>query len=100
MTWDVNFYLKSYREYSKVEKPVLVTMKYEGLDDEEELKMTPVVNNNNHVNIVSDSESDDFLPLLLFFYPIERGYSLNFCHVSITWMSIHNCLDVIHSKAF
>ena len=35
---DVTFLQKSYNEYSKVEKPILVTTSYEGLDNEEELE--------------------------------------------------------------
>ena len=34
-------------------------MSYEGLDHEEEFKTFPIVNNNNIVNVVSDSDSDD-----------------------------------------
>ena len=33
-------------------------MSYEGSDDEEELKMVPVMINNNNVNVVSNSNSD------------------------------------------
>ena len=60
MTQDVTFLQKSYSEYSKVDKPVVVTTSYEGLDDnEEQLKTLPiVVTNNNKVNVVSDSDSD------------------------------------------
>ena len=55
----MTFLQKSYIEYSKVEKPVLVTTSYEGLDDEEELKMVPVVNqSNNHSNAISNFNSD------------------------------------------
>ena len=58
-TRDMTFLQKSYGEYSKVKKPVLVTMSYEGLDEEEELKMVPIINNNNNNNnIVSASDSD------------------------------------------
>ena len=57
---DMTFLQKSYSEYSKVEKPVLVTISYEGLDDEEELKQVPIVNqNNNNYNVVGDSDSDN-----------------------------------------
>ena len=55
---DVSFLQKSYGEYSKVEKPAVLNMSYEGSDEEEELETVPVENNNNNVNIVSDSESD------------------------------------------
>ena len=58
LTWDVTFLQKSYGEYTQVEKPVVVTTSYEGSDMEEELKKVPVVNNNNSINIVSDSNSD------------------------------------------
>ena len=45
-------------DYKKFEKPVLVTKSYDGLDDEEEHEMIPIVNqNNNYCNTVSDSES-------------------------------------------
>ena len=54
----VTFLQKSYGEYSKVEKPVVLNMSYEGSGDEEELKTVPVENNNNNVNVVSDSDSD------------------------------------------
>ena len=51
----MTFLQKSYG----VEKPVLVMMSYEGLDHEEEFKTFPIVNNNNIVNVVSDSYRDD-----------------------------------------
>ena len=52
------FLQKSYSEYSKVEKPVLVTMSYDGSDEEEELKMVPIViQNNNNYNVVSDLDN-------------------------------------------
>ena len=51
LTWDVTFLQKSYGEYSKVEKPVLVTKSYEGLDCEEELEMFPISVNNNNLDI-------------------------------------------------
>ena len=47
LTRDVTFLQKSYGEYAKVEKPALMTRSYERSDDEEELKMVPLVNNNN-----------------------------------------------------
>ena len=49
---------KSYGEYSKVEKPVILNTSYEGSDDEEELKIVPVDNKNNDVKVVSHSNSD------------------------------------------
>ena len=56
LTKDVTFLQKSYRDYSKVEKPVLVTTSYEGYNEEEELETVPVMDNyNNNYNIVSDS---------------------------------------------
>ena len=59
MTRDVTFLQKSYGKFSKVEKPVLVITSYEGLDDEEELKMVPIISNNKNSNGVSDSNNDD-----------------------------------------
>ena len=54
----MTFLQKTYGAYSNVEKPVLVTTRNEGLDDDEELKIIPVVNqNNNHYNVVSNSDS-------------------------------------------
>ena len=58
-TWDLTFLQKSYSEYTKVEKPVLVTTSYEGLNDEEEFEMFPIVDNNVIVHIVIDSASLD-----------------------------------------
>ena len=58
----MTFLQKSYGEYSKVEKPVLVRVSYEGWDDEEELETVPIIgenNNNNNNNLVSDSDSDN-----------------------------------------
>ena len=59
LTQDVTFLQKSYSEYIMVEEFVLVTMNYEGLDDEEEFKMVSIDNNNNNINQVRDSNSDD-----------------------------------------
>ena len=59
LTRDITFLQKSYGEYSKAEKPVLVVMRYEGSDNYEELRTAPVVNTKNNVNIVSDSNNDD-----------------------------------------
>ena len=39
-------------------EPVVVTRSYEGSDKEKELKVVPVVINNNNVNIVSASKED------------------------------------------
>ena len=55
----MTFLQKFYGEYTKVEKPVLVTTSYEGSNDDEELETVLVINNNNNVNIVSDSDSDN-----------------------------------------
>ena len=54
----MTFLQKPYCEYTQVEKPVVVTTSYEGFDKEEELEMVPLVNINNSINIVSDSDSD------------------------------------------
>ena len=55
-----DFLQKSYGENSKVVKPVLVTMRYEGSNDEEELKAVPRVSqNNNYTSIITDSKSDN-----------------------------------------
>ena len=56
----MTFLQKSYRTYSKVENPVLVTTSCEGLDDEEKLEMVSVVSqSNNNYNAVSDSKSEN-----------------------------------------
>ena len=54
----MTFLQKSYGEYSKVEKPAVLNTSYEGSDDNEELKIVPVDNKNNNVNIVSNSDSN------------------------------------------
>ena len=54
----MTFLQQSSGDCSMVEKTVLVTTSYEGCNDEEELKMAPVVNQNNSKNIVSDSSSE------------------------------------------
>ena len=59
MTKDVTFLQKSYGEYSKVEKPVLVTTSCESSDDEEEFEMVPKINNYENSNVVNDSISDN-----------------------------------------
>ena len=43
LTRGLTFLQRSYGEYSKVEKPALVSMSYEGPDDDEELKMVPII---------------------------------------------------------
>ena len=55
----MTFLQKSYQDFSKVEKTVLITTSYKGLIDYEELKMVPVINqnNNNNYNVVSHSKS-------------------------------------------
>ena len=58
----MTFLHKSYGDYSKIEKPVLVTTSYEGSNDKEGLETVPIVNqNNDNYDVVSDSksESDD-----------------------------------------
>ena len=63
LTKDVFFLHKSYKNWSKVEKPVTVPMTYESPDDDEECKTIPVINqnNNSNYNAVSNSkyESND-----------------------------------------
>ena len=55
----MTFLQKSHSEYIEVDKPVVVTTSYEGMDnDEQELETVPVVVNNNSVNVVSDSDSN------------------------------------------
>ena len=58
MTQGVTFLQKSYDEYTKVDKPAVVTMSYEESDKKEELETVPVVLNNNNVNVVSDSNTN------------------------------------------
>ena len=58
LTRDVTFLNKSYGEYNKVEKPVILRTSYEGSDEEEEFKIVSENNNNGDINIVSDSDSD------------------------------------------
>ena len=58
LTWNVTFLQKSYGKYTKVDKPVVVTTSYEGLNEEEELKTVTLVIHNNNVNVVSDSNTD------------------------------------------
>ena len=54
----MTFLQNSYEDYNKVEKPVLVTTSYEGLDVKEETKVVLIVNQNNHnYNVVGDLES-------------------------------------------
>ena len=50
---------KSYGEYTKVDKPVVVTKSYERSNNtKEELKTVPVVVNNNNENVVSVFNTD------------------------------------------
>ena len=58
LTRQVILLQKSYMDYNKVEKPILVTTSYEGSDDKEKLEMVPLINNNNSYNAVSDSKSN------------------------------------------
>ena len=55
LTSDITFLQMAYDEYCKVEKPVLVIMSYEKLDDEKELKIVPMIYNNSSSNLVTDS---------------------------------------------
>ena len=54
----MTFLQKSYGQYSKVKKPVLVTTSYEGLDEDEELQTDPIISSNNNNNLDNDSNSD------------------------------------------
>ena len=54
----MTFLNKSYGEYSKVKKHVILTTSYEGSDNEEEPEIVPVEYNNNGVNMVSNSNND------------------------------------------
>ena len=53
----MTFLQKSFSEYTKVEKPVLVTTSYVGLNDVEEFETFSIVDNNNNVNIVIDTKT-------------------------------------------
>ena len=60
LTKDVPFLQKPCSDWSKVKKPVLVPISYKGSDDNKELKIVPLINqnnNDNNYNVVSDSES-------------------------------------------
>ena len=60
LTQNVTFLQKSYGDFNNVENHALVTISYEGLDDEEELEMVTIISENkNDYNVVSDSKSDD-----------------------------------------
>ena len=48
-----------YGEYSKVEKPVMVTTSYEGSDEEKELEKVPVINNYDNINVITNSYSEN-----------------------------------------
>ena len=53
-------------------------MSYEGLDDEEKLKMVPVNNqNNNHYYVVSDSESDGEDEEKIFYKDVKKEVEAN-----------------------
>ena len=60
LTKDMTFLQKSYKNWSKVKKPVIVSTSYVD-DDEEEVKMAPENNksDNNKYNVVSYSKSND-----------------------------------------
>ena len=58
----MTFLQKSYGDWSKVEKPVLFPISYEGSEeDDDDVKMVPVINqnNSNDFKVVSDSKSND-----------------------------------------
>ena len=54
----MTFSWKSYGEYTQVKKSLVVNTSYEGLDEEEEFEMVPIINDNNYINVVSDFNSD------------------------------------------
>ena len=58
LTKDVIFSQKSHKGWSKVEKMVMVPTSYEGLDNDEELKMIHVINQNNNNNY-TESKTDN-----------------------------------------
>ena len=60
LTKDVIFLQKSFRDYSKVEKPVLVTVSYKVSDDEDKLDKAPVMDQNtDDIGAVIDSKCDN-----------------------------------------
>ena len=58
LTQDMTFLQKSYGEYTKVEKPAIMTTSYEGSDEEEDHEMVPVIINNSNINVVSNLDSN------------------------------------------
>ena len=76
---DVTFLQKSYGDFSKVEKPVLVTRSYEGLDDEEKLEMIPVINQNSYsyYNVISNSKSKRHDEVMLFDKDFDVDIEIN-----------------------
>ena len=57
----MTFLDKLFGKWNKVEKPTLVSMSFEGSDDDEEIEtvLSHTENNNNNNNILSSLESDD-----------------------------------------
>ena len=55
----MTFWNKSFNEWDKIDKPVLVFIDYEGSNDNN-IKMVPTNNNvNNCCNMISDSKSEE-----------------------------------------
>ena len=48
---------KWYGEYSKIEKPVLITTSYEGSNDQDELKTVSMISSNNNYNVVTNFDN-------------------------------------------
>ena len=63
LTKNMTFLQKSYRDWEKVEKLVVISKNYEGSFDDLELKMVPVINqnNNNYYNVVGVSKCNEKL---------------------------------------
>ena len=59
LTSDVTFLQMSHGEYSKLEKPILVAISYEGSSDEEELRTVPIISKSNNNNLNTNSEIND-----------------------------------------
>ena len=57
----MTFLHKSHSEWSKIEKPVLVLIRYEGPDEDKAVEMVSSYNKNNDYvhNVNSSSERDD-----------------------------------------
>ena len=57
----MTFLQKPYRDYSKVEKFVLVTKSYEESDKKAELELVPIINqHNNNFNVVVDAKTESY----------------------------------------